>query len=281
MRLYHDWFGLLNRGLAVTPIGASDSHDVARKLVAQGRTYVRCADEEPGDVDVAKACRNLREGRVVVSMGLFTEIKVNDRYEPGDLAPVEGDVQVSVQVLGPTWVTADRVRLFANGLQIEEATIQPAAQPSVVKWSGHWKIPRPNQDMYLVAIASGPGVTAPYWRIPKTYQPTSTEWNPYVISSTGPISLDTDGDGKRSSPYDYAAAAMHRSQGDLPTLVKELSPYDEATAAQAANLLAKQGKTLLDPEFQQALEAAAAPTRRGFREFLAAWKESQNARAAR
>src|SRR5262249_58305817 len=28
MRLFHDWFGLLNSGRRLTPVGASDSHDV-------------------------------------------------------------------------------------------------------------------------------------------------------------------------------------------------------------------------------------------------------------
>jgi hypothetical protein len=30
LRPYRDWFGLLNRGLLLTPVGASDSHDVSR-----------------------------------------------------------------------------------------------------------------------------------------------------------------------------------------------------------------------------------------------------------
>src|SRR5262249_36372763 len=42
MRLYRDWFGLLNRGILLTPVGASDSHDVSRFIVGQGRTYIRC-----------------------------------------------------------------------------------------------------------------------------------------------------------------------------------------------------------------------------------------------
>ncbi len=137
MRLYLDWFGLLNRGLRVTPIGSSDSHDVIRKLVGQGRTYVRCADDDPANINVATACQSLREGRVVVSMGLFTEIKIDDRYEIGDVAPATDDeVRVAVRVLGPTWVTADRVRLFANGQQIEEAIIEAQSEPTVLKWSG-------------------------------------------------------------------------------------------------------------------------------------------------
>ncbi|MEZ6059365.1 MAG: hypothetical protein R3C19_03280 [Planctomycetaceae bacterium] len=43
MQLFHDWMSLLNRGASVTPIGASDSHDVGRHFVGQGRTYAFAA----------------------------------------------------------------------------------------------------------------------------------------------------------------------------------------------------------------------------------------------
>ena len=48
MRLVRDWFGLLNRGRVLTPVGSSDSHDVSRYIVGQGRTYIRCKDDRPG-----------------------------------------------------------------------------------------------------------------------------------------------------------------------------------------------------------------------------------------
>ena len=50
MQLVHDWFGLLNRGYRVTPVGCSDSHDVGRHFIGQGRTYIRCTDSDPGKI---------------------------------------------------------------------------------------------------------------------------------------------------------------------------------------------------------------------------------------
>src|SRR5207302_6218465 len=41
LRPCHDWFGLLNRGIVLTPVGASDSHDVSRFIVGQARTCSR------------------------------------------------------------------------------------------------------------------------------------------------------------------------------------------------------------------------------------------------
>jgi hypothetical protein len=55
MRLYHNWFGLLNRGKMLTPVGASDSHEVSRFIVGQARTYIRSTSTRPGKIDVDEA----------------------------------------------------------------------------------------------------------------------------------------------------------------------------------------------------------------------------------
>src|SRR5690606_14496439 len=62
MRLYQDWFGMLNRGYPMTPVGASDSHDVSRYLVGQARTYIRSQDKDPGNIDINKAVKNFMLG---------------------------------------------------------------------------------------------------------------------------------------------------------------------------------------------------------------------------
>jgi hypothetical protein len=59
-----------------------------------------------------------------------------------------------------------------------------------------WTVPRPAQDVHLIAIASGPGITSPHWAIPKPYQPSSRMWNARVLGATNPIWVDADGDGK-------------------------------------------------------------------------------------
>ena len=59
-----------------------------------------------------------------------------------------------------------------------------------------WIIPRPVHDTYLVAIATGPAVTAPFWAMTRPYQPTSTKWKGRAIGSTNPVWLDADGDGR-------------------------------------------------------------------------------------
>src|SRR5258708_21568629 len=158
MRPYHDWFGLPNRGIMPTPVGASDSHDVSRFLVGQARTYIRCKGDKPGEIDVSEAVANLVKGKVMVSLGLLAEITVNGQYGPGELAPAKDEVKVTVRVLGLGWTTADRVELYANGLKIREAAIKNGKRAGV-KWSGEWTLPRFRHDVHLAAIASGPGVS--------------------------------------------------------------------------------------------------------------------------
>ena len=56
MQSYRDWFALLNHGYHVTAVGSSDSHDVARFIVGQGRSYVVCDDNrDPAHVDIDTA----------------------------------------------------------------------------------------------------------------------------------------------------------------------------------------------------------------------------------
>ena len=157
MDLVHDWFGMLNAGHLLTPVGASDSHDVSRYIVGQGRAYIRGDDSDPGKIDVARAVESFVAGRVSVSCGLLAEIRVNDRHGPGDLASRTDEVKITVRVLGPSWTKADRVELYANGTKIREAAIAGGGKNGV-HWEGTWTLPAPGHDVHYVAVATGPGI---------------------------------------------------------------------------------------------------------------------------
>ena len=70
-------------------------------------------------------------------------------------------LKVSLRVLGPEWTRATHVTLYANGTRhsrcrhhdIRRAIPEPAG----LKWQATWTIPRPRHDVWLVAIAGGPG----------------------------------------------------------------------------------------------------------------------------
>jgi len=241
MLVYKDWFALWNHGYRITGVGSSDGHDVSRYIIGQGRTYIACPDTDARQIDVPLACSNLLAGQTLVSMGLLAQMTVDSRFKVGDLATNLGpQVRVSVQVLGPSWVNATNVCLFANGVKIQEETLpfdgQGGALAPGEKARIEWLIPKPRHDVYLVAIATGPGVTAPFWAIPRPYQPTSPRWEGRVIGSTNPILLDADGDGLFTAARGYAKQIVARHGANPKALQAALADYDDVVAAQVAEL---------------------------------------------
>jgi hypothetical protein len=284
MQMFRDWMTMLNRGHNITPVGCSDSHDVSRHFVGQGRTYIRCDDRDPGNIDVEQAVDSFVQGRVIVSYGLLTNLTVNDRYGSGELARVGGDtVKVNVRVQGPHWTTASRVQLFANGTVIREATMpanDDSAPAKKLDWKTEWIIPRPNHDVHLVAIATGPGITSPHWKTALPYQPTSPDFEPTSLGCSGAVWLDVDGDGRRSSARDYAEFAVGSAAGKLDAVLENLKTYDEATAAQAAFVVHRQsglGKQppLLSSEAQATVRKTEPHVRKGIQKYLDAWRRNQ------
>jgi hypothetical protein len=236
MQLYRDWFALLNYGYRIAAIGASDTHHVSEFILGQARTYVVSRATDPAKIDVDEICESYRAGRLLVSMGLLTQMTVDDRFRVGDVATGLGDqIRVAIDVFGPSWVNADRVELFANGIKVREQLIAATSEP--LKTRIAWTLPKPRHDVHLVAIASGPGVTAPYWEIAHPYQPSSKVFNPRVIGSTNPIWIDGDGDGHFSSARNYAARVVESAGGDAGKLRSGLTGYDEAVAVQARDLV--------------------------------------------
>jgi hypothetical protein len=277
MQTYRDWFGLLNRGLLMTPVAASDSHDVSRYIVGQARTYIRCNDELPGEIDVSEAIENFLAGRVLVSCGLLVDITVNDKYGPGDLVPAGDAARVRLRVQGPSWSTAQKVALYANGISVHEEEIRNGTRGGV-KWSGEWILPRMHHDVHLVAIATGPRISALYWPIAKPYQPTSPVAERQVIGSTGAVWLDFDGDGERTSALAYAERLMTKYGNRSSDISAALAPYDESVAVQTAALLKASGADLDDAEFRAAIKQAGPHVERGFRAFLEGWRAREVAR---
>ena len=85
----------------------------------------------------------------------------------------------------------------------------------------------------LDPVATGPGVRELYWPMARPYQATSPVDNRRAIGISGAVWVDGDGDGKRSSAFDYARRLLQAAGADAPKLVASLSDYDEAVAVQA------------------------------------------------
>ena len=289
MELFADWCGLINRGLDVTPVGSSDSHDVSRYIVGQGRTYIQCDDSDVSKIDVSAAVDAFLGGRVVVSYGLLTRLAVNQTYGPGDLvtlADPDDELVVTVEVYGPRWTQADSVELYVCGRllfaeQIEATSSQDSStQNSSLKKSVTWRVPRTDwkHDVWLTAVARGPGIDQPYWATAKPYQPDSPDFSPYVFSSTGPIRIDVDGDGDYTSPLGYAQQLVHESDGyasgtNASGLARRLEHFDPSVVHQVASLLQAASVDLAEVQ-----AAAGIDVGKAIADFRQAWRASTNAR---
>jgi hypothetical protein len=267
MEVYRNWFSLLNYGYRIAGVGASDSHDVSRFIVGQGRTYVACKDSDVGQLDVAEAVRNMREGHSYVSLGLLPRIQVEDRFGPGDLVTVSRDkIKIEVTVLGPSWVTADKLEIFQNGISVAERSLQQSELPEKAKVS--FELPRPAFDVHIVAVASGPGVRSPHWAIPRPYQPGSPVWNPRVLGSSNPVWIDSDGDGKFTSARVYARSLVAKHGRNLRELLESLKIYDRAVAAQAASLIRASGIDLTRSDTRELVMNAGPSVKEGFLSYI-------------
>ena len=278
VQLASDWMQLLNRGYSIAPIGCSDSHDVARYIVGQGRTYIRCDDSDVGKIDIDAAIGGLLRGDVAVSYGLLAELTVNGKYRPGELATAPDEtLQLNIRVLGPHWVTPTRLLLFCNGEEIRdvELPVQPVA--TGVKWEGTIELPRPKRDVHYVALALGEG-TGLFWPTGKPYQPLSPHWTPRTLGCSGAVWVDADRDGLRQSAHDYAQTLVARHHPSFPHLVGELETFDIATATHAAALWHRATGALDDPVVQALLKDASPHIRNGFQRYYEALRERDIAR---
>jgi hypothetical protein len=273
METFRCWFALLNYGYRITGVGASDSHDVSRFIVGQGRTYIKADDHDPASINIEEACQNLRGGRASISLGLITDIRVNDRFGIGDLATNLGPtINITVDVWGASWARADHLELYANGSLLKEVHVIPTSNPQKGHFS--WTFPRPVHDQYLVAVATGPGIISPHWAIPRPYQPNDLKWTSRILGATNPVWLDSDGNGKFTAAREYARQIVERVGTNPANLIAALANFDEATAAQAASFCSAKG---VDPEgiqFQAALKRAPLAVRSGFRAYVQTSKES-------
>jgi hypothetical protein len=235
--LFRDWFALLNRGHRISAVGSSDTHDVNRYLLGQARTYVAARSAD----DLEPVWKSYTEGRLLVSMGLLVDLTIEGKYHVGDLAKVTGEnMNVYTRVAGPSWTRADRLMLYSNGKLIKDYPVGDPINENEKHW-GQTLLPTPNYDTYLVAIATGPGVDAPFCETPRPYQPSSREFRPRVIGATNPVWIDGDGDGVFSAPLQTAQKIVAAHGTDPVKLTSVLAGYDEAIAVQAASLCADAG----------------------------------------
>jgi hypothetical protein len=281
-QLFEDWLALLNRGYRITPVGSSDSHDVGRHFVGQGRTYIRCDDRDSGRIDVPAAVNNFRQGQVAVSYGLLVRAQLEKKFGPGEVATVaDGTATLDCTVQAPDWIQPATVELYVNGSRVRTEEIAAADRrllPDGVAWQGEWQLDLPDHDVCLVVMAVGPGIEHSYWKTAKPYQPVSSAWESHVFGCTGAIWVDVDADGYWTSAYEYAQQLIHEAAGNAGRLMDLLGKYDEAISLHAAHALRRPEFASLAADVQERLPQAAPHVRSGFDRYTASWRATQRAR---
>ncbi len=284
------WFALLNRGYRIAGVGSSDSHDVSRFIVGQGRTYIQGDDGKTGNIDVQKVCDALKQGRAVASLGLFPQLRIADAPDALDApqltagvfagaASSSGDLhtgsskffEVHATVDFPTWMNPEArttATVYANGRPLVVFPFEMAktkGKPLGFKA----RFPKPKADTWYVLVADTPGVTNAHWSIARPYQPSSPKWDPAMIGVTNPIWMDADGDGRFTPPRKAAEAIVNAANAAPQRTIEALADFDWAIGVHAAEILRERGNDLGSPAFQEMISALKPELQQAFADYSA------------
>jgi hypothetical protein len=168
-RNFHEWLGLLARGLRVTATASSDSHDLSEHIAGYPRTYARASDSS--EVSIAAA---IRRGAAFVTSGPLLDVSIGDRG-PGDEVDADGVVRVAIAVDAPEYareldleVYLGRARVYDEELAMDRGRARREidlevheAAPLVVRVTGPLSTTeRLPQPIYPAAFSN------PIWLVP-------------------------------------------------------------------------------------------------------------------
>jgi hypothetical protein len=159
------WYALLEAGQRFTAIGSSDSHAVG-VIVGQGRTYVPSATDDPARIDVDAACGQFLAGRVSVSLGMFATITIDGKGMGERVSAPSGSLEAVVTVRHPSWITPRTLELVVNGSVAATVRLDDAqASDRPTEKLRRVSLALPRTDNWIVALAEGDRVTAPFWEM--------------------------------------------------------------------------------------------------------------------
>lgn len=222
-----DFFRLVDRGIAPTQIGSSDSHG-ASKEPGSPRTYFMAAADRPSDVAITDVVETLRAGHAFATYGPFVRASVAGKTF-GETASLSAgsELVLELDVLTASWFGVDRVEIYLNGQLVR--VLSPDSRPEDIEdVRGKVTLTVPDRDSHLVIIAMGLKnenlmrpvvVDIPFGeaqlskiaadafsRVPVVNElfaapPTVPDWAPIApYAFTNPIYIDVDGNGRFDPP---------------------------------------------------------------------------------
>jgi hypothetical protein len=181
-----DWFGMLNHRYIVTATGNSDSHNAEWSDVGYPRNYLYLESDIPSAVTDEQLRDTVRVGRTVVGGGLFITVETAEGAMPGDVVGAEdGVVDLQVRVQAPTWMDADHLEVFVDGVAVETLDLDESTEDPenpVVRLDRTFELDLA-ADAWVAVAAWADG----------TLDPVTRNEQPFGLSN--PIYFDVDGDG--------------------------------------------------------------------------------------
>jgi hypothetical protein len=178
-----DWAALVRCGRRIVPVGGSDAHALAAPPCGFARTWVFAGRDSPAGLGAEAFASAVRSGRVVVSTGPFVALRVGDVPSGGTAATTLHGVLVQLRVEAAPWVDVRRVRVLVNGAEAQ-SLVPTARAPEPVRLETQQLVPLTG-DAVIWVEASGDDPLP-------TLDPASPI-RPWAL--TGPVWVDTDGDG--------------------------------------------------------------------------------------
>jgi Protein of unknown function (DUF1416) len=173
--LREDFCSLLDHGQRVTAVGVSDSHG---RLPGAGyaRTYVRVDASGLDTLDEADLISSLKAGHAVVSGGPFAWLSADDGA--GTVAEVGESLStnhatLSFQVMAPSWMEIDEVRLYTSGCQLLQVSPVDASQWTPPVHHVEELEVFPDQDSYYFIEVVGSADMWPVWPGGRAYAMTN------------------------------------------------------------------------------------------------------------
>ncbi len=176
-RVREDYFGFSNHGRIRVPLGVSDSH---YRFIPCGmaRTDLPLGADSAGEIDRDEVIEALRAGHTVAATGVTLRAEAGEAL-PGDTL-TGARAQLEVQVLAPSWIVPDSLRLIRNGEILREEPL--SSQGDGVWFDGTLDL-EAEADAWFVLEVVGSTPMGDAWR----------NQTPYAMTST--FLLDIEGDG--------------------------------------------------------------------------------------
>jgi hypothetical protein len=194
-----DWLSLLDRGIALTAVGGSDSHLIAGQMVGWPRTCIPiggAGESAKLDADALVGALKKRH-EALVTNGPFVRVSVAGRGM-GQLAPApRGRARLDLEVDAAPWVDVRRIELFINGSRRGKPIDVPQST-KVQRYTGSIDL-RLEKDAYVVVVVRGDALGP-------VLPGGAGQSAPTALAITNPIYLDRDGDGRWTAPNAPAKA---------------------------------------------------------------------------